>query len=58
VISVIVGTILIFSGLFILVIIVGALVGGVDGVVSALRHHFGSHGKFSGTHYGNMAMNH
>jgi amino acid permease len=52
------GMVLLFSGLFIVVIVAVALVGSADGLTSALRHHFGSHGRFAGTHYGNMAMNH
>jgi len=53
-----IAAILLLSGLFIVVIVVASLVAGVDGVSVALRHHFGSHGKLAGTHYGNIAMNH
>ena len=50
--------VLILSGLFIMVVLVVAVVGGVEGVYKAIEHRFGSHGMLRGSHYGTPALHH
>jgi hypothetical protein len=49
---------LIFSGLFIVLILVVAVVGGIEGIDKALVHRFGSHGALRHRHYGAPAASH
>jgi hypothetical protein len=53
-----VALVLIFSGLFIVAILVVAVVGGVEGIDKALEHRFGSHGMLRGSHYGAPVLHH
>jgi hypothetical protein len=53
-----VGLVLIFSGLFIVGMVVVAVIGGVEGIDKALVHRFGSHGMMRGSHYGTPVLHH